>query len=54
MGNELSHNVVGIGIFKIFCFPVKCWFNLEGGGDETLGNGCNSVAFGEGNLIYGV
>ena len=45
MGNEVSHNGVGIGIFIILYFPVMCWFNWEGGGAETLGNGCNSVAF---------
>ena len=45
MGNEVSHNGVGIGIFIILFFSVKCWFTWEGGGVETLGNGYNSVAF---------
>ena len=40
MGNEVSHNGVGIGIFRPFCFPVKCWLNWEGGGNRY-----NSVAF---------
>ena len=38
MSNEVSHNGVGIGIFIIFYFLVKCWFNWEVGGAETLGN----------------
>ena len=37
MGNEVSHNGVGIGIFRIFFFPVKCWFTWEGGGDVIFG-----------------
>ena len=45
MGNEVIHNGVGIGIFRILLFPVKCWFEWEGGGAETFGNVCNSVAF---------
>ena len=45
MGNKVSHNCVGISIFIIFYFPVKCLFNWEGGGAETLGNGCNIVTF---------
>ena len=47
MGNEVSHNGVAIGIFKIFFSPVKCWFNQECGGAETLGNGCNTVTLGD-------
>ena len=45
IGIEVSHNGVGIVIFIILFFSVKCWFTWEGGGVETLGNGYNSVAF---------
>ena len=48
---EMSHNGRGIGIFRIFCSPVKCWFNWKVGGAEKLGNVCNSVAFGDKEIL---
>ena len=43
----MTHNDIGISIFRIFYFSVKCWFTWEGDGAETFGNRCNSVALGE-------